>query len=154
MGRNEQIIREFYEAFGKRDAEVMASFYTDDIQFSDPVFTDLSGQEARDMWRMLCGRSKDLRVSVRDVSANETKGTAIWEAWYTFGGTGRKVHNVIHAEFEFLDGKIVRHTDRFSFWRWSRQALGPVGLLFGWSPILLTRVRKTARKSLQSFRER
>ncbi len=30
--------------------------------------------------------------------------------------------------FEFRDGKIYQHTDRFGFWRWSRQALGAAGV--------------------------
>ena len=61
------------------------------------------------------------------------------------------MHNIIDAEFEFKDGKIFRHDDQFDFWRWSRQALGPAGLLLGWTPILRNKVQKTARKGLEDF---
>ena len=42
-------------------------------------------------------------------------------------------------------GKIVRHIDRFDFWRWSRMALGPAGLLLGWTPLLHKKVQAKAR---------
>ena len=52
------------------------------------------------------------------------------------------VHNVIDAAFEFDgNGLIVRHRDRFAFWSWSRQALGAVGWLLGWTPLLRAKVR-------------
>jgi hypothetical protein len=51
-------------------------------------------------------------------------------ARYTFA-TGRVVHNVIEARFALRDGLIVQHVDSFGFWRWSRQALGPLGLARG-----------------------
>jgi hypothetical protein len=71
-------------------------------------------------------------------------------ALYLFG-TGRKVHNVIHSTFGFSQGKIIRQEDKFSFWSWSRMALGTPGLLLGWSPYLLNVVRKKARRSLERF---
>ncbi len=103
---------------------------------------------------MLVTRGKDLKVIFSDVAADEKQGSAHWEAWYTFSATGRQVHNVIDASFEFRDGKIFRHRDRFGFWRWSRQALGLPGLLLGWTPLLAKKVQKTARKSLDAWRAR
>ena len=61
------------------------------------------------------------------------------------------MHNAIDATFEFRDGLIVRHVDRFDFWRWSRQALGPIGLLLGWTPILRRKVRRTVRRTLDAY---
>ncbi|MEP7356378.1 MAG: nuclear transport factor 2 family protein, partial [Anaerolineales bacterium] len=69
---------------------------------------------------------------------------------YTFS-TGRKVLNIIDAEFQFQAGRIVAHRDRFSFWRWSRQALGPTGLLLGWTPLVHNKVRAIARARLDKF---
>jgi hypothetical protein len=40
--------------------------------------------------------------------------------------------------------------DRF-YYRWARQALGPAGLLLGWTPLLRSRVRRRARASLGKF---
>ena len=64
---------------------------------------------------------------------------------------GDEARDSITAGFAFKDGLIARHADRFSFWRWSRQALGPVGLWLGWTPFLRARVRADARAGLQDW---
>lgn len=151
MNDNEATIRRFYEAFQKRDAATMAACYAPDVQFSDPVFPDLRGPQAGQMWKMLCERGKDLRLEFRDVRADATTGSAHWEAWYTFSATGRQVHNVIDATFAFRDGRIARHVDRFDLYRWSRQALGAAGVLLGWSPLLQNKVRAMAAKGLADY---
>jgi hypothetical protein len=61
------------------------------------------------------------------------------------------VHNKIDAEFEFKDGKITKHTDTFDFWKWSRQALGAVGLLMGWNPLFQSMMQKKLRQRLDDF---
>lgn len=151
MHPNSELIGRFYTAFGQRDAAGMAACYHPDVAFSDPVFPDLRGERATAMWRMLCERGKDLVIEFRDVEADGASGRAHWEAWYTFSGTGRRVHNRIEARFEFRDGKIVRHRDSFSFWAWASQALGPIGMVLGWSPVVKNRVRAQAAKGLDGF---
>lgn len=148
----EQRIRNFYAAFAVRDAAAMARCYHADVFFSDPAFPSLRGEEASAMWAMLCERGKDLTIILVDAGADDSGGHARWEARYTFSQTGRSVHNVIDALFAFRDGRIVRHIDRFSFWRWSRQALGPAGLALGWFGPFKALVRKKAARSLESFR--
>ena len=96
---------------------------------------------------MLAKRAADLEI----VFSNVTDNSAHWEAWYTFSQTGRKVHNVIDAKFEFKDGKIVRHDDVFDFWRWSRQALGAPGALLGWAGFFHATVTKRALTGLDAF---
>jgi len=151
MNVNEQLIHTFYSAFQKRDAAGMLACYDPQVQFSDPVFTDLKGARAGAMWTMLCERGKDLKIEFRDVRADDRAGSAHWDAWYTFTGTGRKVHNSIDASFEFSGGRIVRHTDRFDLHRWSRQALGLPGLLLGWTPLLQNKIRAMAAKNLDDY---
>lgn len=148
---SEELLRRFYEAFKSHDAEAMAACYADDVLFSDPVFVGLRGEEARDMWRMLTGRAKDMKLTYEIKRADARGGEVHWEAWYTFSQTGRKVHNVIDATIETEGGKISRHTDVFDFWRWSRQALGASGLLLGWTPVLKRGVRAKARAGLEAF---
>ena len=104
----------------------MAACYAPDAHFSDPVFTDLRGEEPGAMWRMLTGRAEDLEVRLAEHEAGGGHGRAHWLADYTFR-TGRKVHNDIQAEFRFENGLIKEHRDSFSFYAWTRQALGPVG---------------------------
>jgi len=103
------------------------------------------------MWRMLCELGTDLRIVSSGIEADDATGRAHWEADYTFSATGRKVHNVIDATFRFKDGKIVEHVDSFPFYRWTRMALGPMGVLLGWTPLVQGQVRKQARKQLDRY---
>lgn len=153
MHANAQLIEKFYRAFQKNDGAAMAACYHPDVHFSDPAFPDLHGARAGNMWKMLTGRAKDLRIEFRDVVADDTTGSAHWEAWYTFS-TGNKVHNVIDARFEFRDGLIVRHVDRFDFGRWAGQALGFMGRLLGGTSMLQKKVQATAAKGLDEFTAR
>ena len=144
-------IESFYTAFAKRDAAGMLESYHPDVTFRDPVFLELDAAKVRGMWKMLCERGKDLRVEASGIEANGDTGKAHWEAWYTFTGTGRKVHNVIDATFRFKDGKIIRHEDTFGFYRWTRMALGPMGVALGWTPMIQGTIRKKARAGLDDF---
>jgi uncharacterized protein len=149
---NEQLIERFYGAFGQKDGAAMAACYAPDVRFHDPVFGELRGEEAGAMWRMLTARATDLRIELFEHEADDLLGTAHWRAHYTFAQTGRPVVNDIHATFGFSDGLIAEHDDEFSFFRWARQALGPRGLLLGWTPIVQSAVRKRARAGLDEFR--
>lgn len=151
MHPNAKLIQDFYEAFQRRDAEAMAASYHPDVHFSDPVFADLRGARAGGMWKMLVARGKDLTLTFSDVSADDKEGRAHWEADYTFGATGEKVHNVIDARFTFRDGKIVRHVDTFDFPRWAAQALGWKGRLLGGFGFLHKGVQKKALEGLDAF---
>jgi hypothetical protein len=151
MHPNTDLIFQFYSAFGKKDYKTMQDAYHPEAKFTDPVFPDLSANEVKAMWQMLVTSAKDLKVGCSDVWANDEHGECKWEAWYTFTATGRQVHNIIYASFEFKDGKIFRHDDEFNFWRWSRMALGNPGLLLGWSPVIINKVRKTAGGRLRKF---
>lgn len=146
-----ELIEKFYSSFAKLDADAMVSCYHEQIRFTDPAFVDLEPHEARGMWRMLCARAKDLSIEFSDVKADGDRGSAHWEAHYTFSATGRKVHNIIDAEFRFADGKIIEHTDRFDFARWTRQALGLPGMLLGWSSMLQNKVRGQAKGGLAAY---
>lgn len=152
MHPNAELITRFYTCFQKSDAEGMAACYAKDVQFADPVFTDLKGEEASDMWRMLTSRAQDFSLEFDGVEADDTKGSAHWVARYLFSATGRVVVNDIRASFEFRDGKIVIHRDQFDLWRWSAQALGVKGSLLGWTPFVQAAIRKQAAKGLQVFR--
>jgi ketosteroid isomerase-like protein len=147
---NEELIQRFYAAFARHDGDAMAACYAPGARFSDPVFTDLRGEEPGAMWRMLTARAEDLEVRLEEHEAGDERGSAHWLADYTFR-TGRRVHNDIRAEFRFENGLIAEHRDSFSFYAWARQALGPPGLLLGWTPLLRGRVRREARAGLDEF---
>jgi ketosteroid isomerase-like protein len=148
---NEALIRDLYTAMASRDAAAMATCYTPDAHFSDPVFTDLKGPQIGAMWAMLCTRAKSLKVMLVDVDAGDNDGQAHWEAIYPFSKTGRMVHNKIAARFVIRDGKIADHHDDFPLWRWTGMALGVKGHLLGWLPPVQNAIRREAAKSLAEF---
>ncbi|SHM77176.1 Ketosteroid isomerase-related protein [Pseudomonas asturiensis] len=150
---NSALITRFYEAFAQLDAEAMSACYTEDVLFSDPVFGELRGSHARDMWRMLTSRAKNFSVVFDQVRADDRSGTAHWVATYLFSQTGRTVVNDIQARFVFRDGLICEHHDHFDLWRWSRQALGAKGLLLGWTPVVQNAIRGQAQKGLKTYTE-
>ena len=146
-------IERLYAAFAKLDAEAMAACYAQDAAFDDEAFSLRGREQIGGMWAMLCNatKAKGRDVWKLDVSAI-TDRSAHWDATYRFSATGRMVHNIIDAEFEFDRADLItRHRDRFDFWRWSRQALGMPGLLLGWSPLLRAKVRAQAAKNLERF---
>lgn len=154
MYPNEQLIHTFYQSFQKLDAEGMATCYHRNIEFSDPAFPDLKGNMASNMWRMLCSQAQNFELTYSEVAADDMTGSAYWEAKYDFSKTGRAVHNKIHASFVFENGKIVQHVDSFDFWRWSKMALGPAGLLLGWTPLLKGKVSSVANANLVKYCEK
>lgn len=130
----------------------MVAHYHELAYFSDPVFKNLTAEEAGDMWRMLIDRSKgELKINFHSIEENEDKVSCVWEADYFFGKEKRPVHNVIKTEMTFEDDKIIIHEDRFNFWTWSKMALGTPGVLLGWSPYIKNTVRKKARSSLMGY---
>lgn len=144
-------IKAFYEAFCARDGAAMSSLYSDDVEFSDPVFPKIRGQEAKAMWRMLCEKGTDLVIKYEIVSSEGKIHKVRWDACYTFAATGRQVHNKVVATLTVHNGRIVTHVDEFSFWRWAAQALGFPGILMGWTPMLKKRVQNSARRSLEAY---
>jgi len=149
-----EVIQRFYNAFAQRDAETMAACYAEDVVFSDPAFGELRGERVRDMWRMLCRAGKDLEVRASGIAAAGDRGHAHWEADYTFSATGRKVHNVVDADFVLRDGLIVEHRDSFDFAVWAGQAFGPVGSVLGRTPVLPFVMRQLANRQLDGFQKR
>ncbi len=154
MHPNAALIEKFYSSFQKLDAESMAACYAQEIVFSDPVFTHLEGKDAGDMWRMLVARASNFSLVFDGIEANDTQGKAHWVATYTFSQTGNTVVNDIHASFQFANGKIVRHTDQFDLWKWSRQALGFKGVLLGWTPMVKNAIRSQAGRGLAIYKKK
>ncbi len=158
MHRHAVLIERFYAAFAALDGRAMQACYAPDARFSDPAFELRGADQIGAMWQMLCEAARTdgtdhWRLQVGGIGADDRHGHAHWEPHYRFGPDRRPVHNVIDAAFTFDDqGRIVRHVDRFDFWRWSRQALGAPGWLLGWTPWLRGRVRRQAARNLARWR--
>jgi ketosteroid isomerase-like protein len=158
MHPNAQLLQDFYTAFQNLNSDGMKKCYHPNIHFSDPAFPDLHGEQAGAMWSMLIDnlkKSKDgWKLEFSKIEADETTGTAHWEAHYTLSSTGRRVHNIIDAHFQFQDGKIVRHRDSFDFYRWARMGFGWKGTLMGWAPFFQKKVQATVKNLLIKYMER
>ena len=154
MHPNEALIHRFYKAFQAKDYQTMQACYAPDADFNDPVFQGLDGVEAGKMWEMLIKQGKDLELSYDSVQVDGDAGSAKWTASYTFRATKKYVVNHIKARFLFEDGLIKSHLDHFDFYQWSKQALGPLGTLLGWTPFLKKAVQNYAKKNLQEFMEK
>lgn len=154
MTENEKIIQKFYSAFAKADYKEMVTCYHPDIQFRDPVFKSLTGKEVSNMWQMLLERSKgNIKIEFSNIQADNYTGSAQWIATYNFSKTNRTVVNVIHANFNFKDGLIIKHEDNFDLWKWSKQAFGIPGYLLGWTGYMQQKIQTTAEQSLKKFEE-
>ncbi|MBK6352489.1 MAG: nuclear transport factor 2 family protein [Saprospiraceae bacterium] len=151
MESNAAIIHSFYTALKSKEFESLKLLYSEQLIFSDEVFNDLHYEQTIAMWTMLLSRSTDIKIEFGEVKATEQSGTAVWQAQYTFSPTGRKVVNIIHANFKFGEGKIIHHVDHFNFYAWARQAFGWKGVLLGWMPFFRKKVQRSARKSLENF---
>ena len=151
MNINEEVIQKFYTAFSKLEYPVMQNCYAGNAIFNDPVFGILHGDEIKAMWQMLCINAKDFSLLFDSPEADEEYGTCNWTAGYTFSKTGKKVVNKVKAHMRLQQGNIIEHTDDFSIYQWSRQALGLPGILLGWSGYMKNKIRHEALRSLHTF---
>jgi len=155
MHPNETIITRFYSAFQQNNAAEMNRCYAENIAFSDPVFGLLHGKEVRNMWEMLCKNGKDLQISFGNIQLlDEEYATCDWVAQYTFSQTGRRVVNIIKAHIRIENGIITEHTDAFDIYKWSRQALGLKGWLFGWTAWFQKKLQQKTRIALNNYIEK
>ena len=120
----------------------MASCYTTDAHFADPVYPSLHGPQVGAMWRMLTGRAQDLTVQVRSLTADETTAARRgWRATRSARTAGRS-SNLVKSTFVFTDGLIADERDVFDFHAWAAMALGAKGRLLGWTPPVRAAVRR------------
>ena len=110
------------------------------------------------MWAMLITNLKKSKdgwlLEFKNITADEHSGSCRLEAHYTLSSTGRKVHNIIDAEFQFKDGLIIKHTDSFEFYRWAKMGFGFTGWLLGWTSFFQKKVQARVSGLLKSFMER
>lgn len=154
MSPNENLITKFYTAFANADYKTMSECYHPKIHFIDPAFGLIKEEQVSAMWQMLLLKSKgNLKIEFSNVKADDFTGSANWVATYNFSKTNRNVINKISAEFIFQDGLIIKHTDNFDVWKWSKQAFGVKGLLLGWTGFFQDKVKEQALLSLKKFQQ-
>lgn len=129
--KNEETVQKFYTALQNKDLDTLLSLYHPDAVFSDPAYPNLKGDKLKSMWKLITG-SDTLEVAFRDVKANaDGSVSGHWDGDYTLI-KGNPIHNSIDSTFKFKDGKIISHTDSFSFSKWADQAFpGVLGKFLG-----------------------
>lgn len=154
MNPNEDTIKKFYTAFSNGNASQICECYHPNIQFQDPAFGQLKGNDVCKMWQMLIEKSKgNIKIDFSEIKADEYNGSAHWTAVYNFSKTNRKITNSIHARFQFQNGLIIKHTDNFDLWKWSRQAFGWKGFLLGWTGFMQNKIQEQALLSLKNYKQ-
>lgn len=146
-------LEDFFAAFKRLDSLEMSKLYAANATFSDEVFKLQGRDEISRMWTMLVSNILRKGRETWNLSYVVESDTSVsWEATYLFGATGRVVINRVRSQFVFdADGNVCQQVDTFNFWRWSRQALGLVGVFLGWSPLLKKSVRSKALENLVHF---
>ena len=154
MSQNTAVIDKFYTAFAALDSATMNSCYSDDIVFFDPAFGLLKGQDVKFMWQMLCQQAQQFSLTYSNIKElDDEYYTVDWVASYVFSRTQRPVVNKVKGFMRIRNGIIVEHSDGFSIHKWSKQALGLFGELFGWNTYFQNRLQKKARKKLFQYIE-
>ncbi|AXT51904.1 nuclear transport factor 2 family protein [Aquimarina sp. BL5] len=146
-----ELVNTFYTALSDHDAEKMVSLYHDEIVFKDPIFGELKGQTAKKMWYWLLENGPDMRIKYSNVKGNDSTGSAYWEARYTFGLEKKPVINKVKANFEFENGKIIKHTDDFSLHRWAAQSMGWKGKIMGGTIYFKKKLQFKSRTMLKNY---
>lgn len=146
----EEKIRSFYKAFDRRDYKSMNAIYADKASFRDEIF-ELQGKQVLALWYMMVSKDNNLKVTCNQVEVKAHKVTAHWTMAYNFTVTGRPIINNVVSVFEFEGGKVVKQTDSYDFWEWTKQAFGVLGWVLGWSFYARYIVRKQALKSLKVY---
>jgi len=151
MNKNQQLIENFYNSFSKGDAKGMIDCYHNQIEFKDPAFGTLKADKAKAMWEMLCQNANELQIQLISADASGNQGVAEWHADYVFGKTNRAVKNIIHAKFEFADGKIIKHVDSFNLRKWAGQAMGIKGKILGGTRFFRERLQEQINLMLKKY---
>jgi len=147
-----KLIETFYMGLREGNGDKMIACYHDDVVFEDPAFGKLKSNDAKKMWLMLCEKGKETKIEFSQIEANEVSGSAHWEAWYNFSQTGRPVHNIIDAKFEFKNGKIIKHIDYFNLHRWASQAMGWKGKILGGTNFFKKKLHQQTKATLHKFK--
>ncbi|MFZ5443124.1 MAG: nuclear transport factor 2 family protein [Myxococcota bacterium] len=121
------VVRRFYEAFEAKDVDAMEQLYAPNLRFQDAIFSFDDAAGAAHMWRKLFQVDPHAKLSFTLDSADGATVKGHWVADYHVGG--RPVHNEVSTTMRVEGGKIVQHTDDFSWKKWAPQAF-PAGRLF------------------------
>jgi hypothetical protein len=152
--KEEAVANDFYTAFQQKNANGMIDCYSHQLHFEDPAFGKLTYAQTSAMWTMLCESAKDLSIEFNILKVEDQYVETKWIAEYTFGKTGRFVHNEIIAQMKFQDGKIIEHIDTFDLYKWAKQAMGLQGWLIGSTPFFKKKLHQQTNSRLAKYMQK
>ena len=174
-GELDDFLGRWETAWNTHDLDLLESLVTEDVVWDDPAMfgeTVHGRGEFRAFTEIFFRAFPDIRFEGvgEPYLALEGAGIALpWRGTGTFSGelafwgkrygsapptwapTGRRVDIEGVDLYEFRDGLITRHVDRFSLWRWAAMALGAKGALLGWLPPVRAAIRARAAKGLTAY---
>jgi ketosteroid isomerase-like protein len=149
MHQQASLLNKLYTSLDQKNHVGMIDCYHPDAEFKDIAF-DLRGKkQIHAMWHMIS--QTDLRASFKILRVDDQIGSVELVDDYTFGDTGRRVHNVIRSDVRFRDGLIIQHHDTCDALKWGLQALGPARGVMAWLVPAIRRAR--AKKKIDAFIE-
>jgi ketosteroid isomerase-like protein len=149
MHPHEALVRRFFDRLAAHDAEGAAACYHPDVFYSDPLFPRVRGALAADLWRMRLTELPELAVRLEEACGDAQGALARWELHYA--ADGRRIAVAVRSMFAFRDGRIARHYDHFSLWRWAARAHGTAGAALGWFGPYRWAVRRRFSRALERF---
>lgn len=131
MHPNEQQLNKLFQCLNAHEHKDIADCYHEEASFEDIAFRLKGKKQIHAMWDMICsdteaGVKSDIKLEIKELSANDSTGHAVVLEDYTYRDNGRKVHNRIVSKFKFRDGLIVKQIDECDPVCWASQAFGGI----------------------------
>ncbi len=116
-------VRRFCEAFGRRDAEEILSFFTEDAVYHNMPLPPVKGKAAiRTVLDMFLKPAQHVEFVMLNLAA--AGNTVFTERLDKFILGARTVELPVAGVFEVKDGKIAAWRDYFDMATWTRQTSG------------------------------
>ncbi len=144
METNSTIVKNLFQFLQENKYHDVVKLYAKDAFFTDDVFNLSCSDSIVLMWQYLAFIFTDLHIKVVRIIETQDGAVVDWESFYQL--RGKKIHNKLRSHFIIENGRILRQTDQFSFYRIARQTSGLKGWLLGWLPS----VKKTMQNRLLS----
>lgn len=152
MNGNKVLIEKFYTCLQQSDSDGMLSCYSNDIVYYDPMYDLLRGHEVISMWELFLKSTKNFTLEYSNITdLGDNYYTCDWTASYIYSDTGKRVADIGKAHMKTENGFITEHSDARSLHKWSEQAIGITGKLFGWAGFFRRRIKNDARRALLKY---
>lgn len=125
---------QFLDGIRRADVAVIASCYTADAVYSDPMFGDLPPGQAHLFWAFLLAHTHRFALSyvIDDVGLVSARASSA--VIYELLSTARPVEMRLQSSLFFRDDLIVRHDDEFDPASWRQIEPGPVACMIAQFP--------------------